>query len=109
MSVQRDIFVLHAGTVSGDAMTVVPGVTVKFICTGPVDPFQPTWFVNRKSAETDGSCYKSTISDAEGQNYTAILMINGNHTCDTFNVYCRIYSGPQALYLHNITLTVQGK
>ena len=90
-------------------MTVAPGVSVMFTCTGPVDPFQPTWFVNRESAETNGDCYISTLSEAERQNYTATLMISGNHTCGTFNVYCRIYSGPRALYLHNITLRVQGK
>ena len=103
---------MYAGTVSGDAMiamVVAPGVTVKFTCTGPTDPVQPTWFVNGKIAESDGDCYKSKLTEAEGQNYTATLTINGNHTCDTLNVYCRIYSGPQALYLQNTTLAVQGK
>ena len=110
MSVQKDSFVLFAGIVSGDAMmNVPPGVTVKFTCTGPTDPFQPTWFVNGKIAKSDEHCYKWKLSEADGQNYTSTLKINGNHTCDTFDVYCRIYSGPQKLYLHNTTLTVQGK
>ena len=103
-------FVLHAG-VGSDAMIVAPGVSVEFNnCTGPADDyFQPTWFVNRRVAATEGDCYRSRLRTAEGPNYTATLVINGNRTCDTFDVYCRIYKESQALYLHNTTLTVQGK
>ena len=92
-------------------MTVAPGVTVKFdTCTGLADQstVEPTWFVNGKTAETEGDCYESIIT-AEGRNYTATLTINGNHTCNTFNVYCRIYRESQTLYLHNTTVTFQGK
>ena len=92
-------------------MTVAPDVTVKFNrCTGLADLFtvQPTWFVNGKIAKTERDCYKSNIT-AEGRNYTATLTINGNHTCDTFNVYCRIYRESQALYLYNTTVKFQGK
>ena len=101
-------FVLHAG-VGSNAMIVAPGVSVEFNnCTGPADEFfQPTWFVNGRVAATDGGCYRSILSGMD--HYIATLVINGNHTCDTFNVYCRIYRESQALYLHNTTLTVQGK
>ena len=91
-------------------MTVAPGVTVKFnTCTGPADlsAVQPTWFVNGKIAETEGDCYES-ITTAEGRNYTATLTINGNHTCNTFNVYCRI-DRLESQYIHNTTVTFQGE
>ena len=101
-------FRFRAG-VGSDAMIVAPGVSVEFNnCTGPADGFfQPTWFVNGRVAATDGGCYRSRLSGMD--HYTATLVINGNHTCDTFNVYCRIYRESQDLYLHNTTLTVQGK
>ena len=103
-------FVLHAGTV-GYAMIVAPGVTVTFTCTGPADQstVEPTWFVNGEIAETEGDCYRSILRRAEGLIYTATLMINGNRTCDSFIIYCRIYRDSQFLYLHNATLTFQGK
>ena len=102
-------FVLHAGTI-GYAMIVAPGVTVTFTCTGPGDQsaVEPTWFVNGKFTVTDGGCYRSILRRAEGLIYTATLMINGNRTCDTFIIYCRIYRDSQFLYLHNATLTFQG-
>ena len=93
-------------------MMVAPGVTVRLnTCTGPAgqSTVEPTWFVNGEIAETEGDCYRSALRTAEGLNYTATLVINGNRTCDTFNVYCRIYKESQALYLHNTSLTVQGK
>ena len=91
--------------ISGDVINVATGVSVEFACTGP-DP--PTWFVNGRAAVTEGDCYRWRLIRSGEVNYTATLVINGNRTCDTFNVYCRIYSGPQVLYLHNTTLTVQG-
>ena len=91
--------------ISGGVINVATGVSVKFACTGP-DP--PTWFVNGRAAVTEGVCYTSRLRTAGGPNYTATLVINGNRICDTFDVYCRIYSGQQALYLHNTTLRVQG-
>ena len=81
--------------ISGGVINVATGVSVKFACTGP-DP--PTWFVNGRAAVTEEDCYRSTLRRTEGLNLTATLVINGNHTCNTFNVYCRIYSVPQALY-----------
>ena len=98
------------GAVGNVMLTVAPDVTVKFTCTGPADLFvvEPTWFVNGKTAVSYGDCY-TLLRTTEGRNYTATLTINGNHTCDTLNVYCRIYRESQALYIHNTTLTFQGK
>ena len=112
MSVYKKMLFLHAGTVGNTMITVAPGVTVKFnTCTGPagLSAVQPTWFVNGKIAETEGDCYESILIIAEGLNYTATLTINGNDTCDTFNVYCRIYRESQFLCIHNTTVTFQGK
>ena len=93
-------------------MVVAPGATIELICTGPVNAFLPTWVVNGEALDTGSSrdnCYKATSHRRPGhQSRTTILMINGNHTCDTLNVYCRIYSGTEFLYFHNTTLTVQG-
>ena len=90
-------------------MIVAHGVSVKFACTGPADDFQPTWFVNGRVAETEIACYRSTLSDAEGINYTATLTIDGNHACGDFNIKCRIFKESQALYLHDTTVMVQGE
>ena len=65
--------------------------SVEFICTGPVIASLPTWFVNGRVAVTKGNCYRLTIRRAAGINATATLTINGNHNCDTFIIYCRIY------------------
>ena len=84
-------------------MTVAPGVTVEFTCTGP-DSIN--WFVNGRRAETLGDCYRSDIR-AEELNYVATLIITGNHTCSIFIIYCTV-SREVHLYLHNTTLLVQG-
>ena len=98
-----------AGIGGRDIMIVAPRVTVEFKCTGPGgESGRPTWFLNGGLAETDGGCYRSTFTRAEGLNYTSTLIINGNRTCNTFNIYCIIYKEAR-LYLHNTTLVVQGQ
>ena len=94
--------------ISGDAklVHVAPGVSVEFSCTGPD---HPTWFLNGISVISEGNCYRSAYNRKSGElNATAVLTIKGNHTCNTFNVYCRILSEPQFFYLYNTTLTIQG-
>ena len=82
-------------------MTVAPGVTVEFTCTGPdVD-----WFVNGRRAETRAECYRSDLN-AEGLNYIATLTITGNHACSIFTIYCSV---SREVPLHNTTLLVQGQ
>ena len=83
---------------------VAPGVTVKLICTGP----DVAWYLNGRQAFTNEDCYKLALRSAGDRNATATLAINANRTCDAFNVYCRIYSKSQFLYIHNTTLIVQG-
>ena len=85
-------------------------MTVQFTCTGPGQI--PTWRVNERVAVSKGNCYTLTIREAAGTNFiSAILAISGNHTCDTFNIYCTIQvSESQLLYSRNIqfSLTFQG-
>ena len=90
--------------IGGGPIVVAPGVTVELICTGP----DVVWYLNGRQASTYGDCYRLTVRGAGDRNVTATLAINGNHTCDAFNVYCRIYSASQFLYIHNTTLIVQG-
>ena len=97
----------YAGT-SGDVVIVAPGVSVEFTCTGPDGEFPPSWLLNGREAETEGDCYRSRLRRASELNATDILMINGNHNCNMFNMRCRIHSESQFLYLNNTTLTVQG-
>ena len=106
-TVQKLVDLIFAGIGGRDVIIVARGVTVEFTCTGPVDVSQPSWVLNGKLAETDGGCYRSTFKEAEGSNYTSTLIINSNSTCNTFNIYCRIFKEVQ-LYLHNTTLVVQG-
>ena len=86
-------------------MTVAPGVTVEFTCTGP-DSI--VWFVNGRRANTLEDCYRSDIradEDSERLNYTATLKVTGNHTCSIFIIYCRV---SREVHLHSTTLLVQG-
>ena len=83
---------------------VAPGVTVELMCTG----LAVLWYLNGRQTISDEDCYRLTSRRAGDRNVTATLAINGNHTCDAFNVYCRIYRESQFLYLHNTTLIVQG-
>ena len=76
-------------------------MTVQFTCTGPG---LPTWYVNGRITESKGNCYRLTIRRAAGMNVATILTINGNQTCDTFNVYCGIVvSESQLLYARNVS------
>ena len=95
--------------ISGDVMIVAPDITVEFTCSGAVDSFQPTWFLNGRVAETEGNCYRSRLRRLGELNTTATLTISGNYdTCDNFKIYCRIFRELQFLYLHNTTVTFQG-
>ena len=95
--------------IGSDAVSVASGVTVKFTCTGPADSFLPTWLVNGTPVVSSGNiCYRSTSRRNPGElNATVTLTINGNRTCNTFDIYCRIFKGVH-LYVHNTTLVVQG-
>ena len=46
----------------------------------------------------------------DGVAQTATLMINGNLTCETVNVYCEVYNITEQrfVHMHNITLRFQG-
>ena len=89
--------------VSGDAMTVAPGVTVEFTCTGP-DSID--WFVNGRRADTLGDCYRSNFrADEDSEDIATLLIITGNHTCSIFIIYCRV---SREVHLHSTTLLVQG-
>ena len=90
--------------IGGGPIVVAPGVTVELICTGP----DVVWYLNGRQALTYKDCYRLTIGGAGDRNVTATLAINANHTCDAFNVYCRIYREPDFLYIHHTTLIVQG-
>ena len=88
--------------ISGGAMTVAPGVTVEFTCTGP-DSI--VWFVNGRRADTLGDCYRSNFRADEDSEDIATLTITGNHTCSIFIIYCRV---SREVHLHSTTLLVQG-
>ena len=90
--------------IGGGPIVVARGVTVELICTGP----DVVWYLNGTQTLSYEDCYRLTIRRAEDRNVTATLAINGNHTCDAFNVYCRIYRESDFLYIHNTTLIVQG-
>ena len=90
--------------IGGGPIVVAPGVTVELICTGP----DVVWYLNGRQALSYEDCYRLTVRGAGDRNVTGTLAINGNHTCDAFNVYCRIYRESQFLYIHNTTLIVQG-
>ena len=91
--------------IGADDIILAPGVTVQFTCTGPG---LPTWRVNGRVTVTKGNCYTLTIREAAGTNFTsAILAISGNHTCDTFNIYCTIQaSESRLLYLRNVQFSL---
>ena len=96
------------GIGAGD-IVLTPGVTVRFTCTGPGRGL-PTWYVNGKfAAEGEANqCYTLNFSGAKKLT-TAKLTINGNLTCDTFDIYCTIQvSELEFRNLHNISLGFQG-
>ena len=94
-------FVLFTG-IGADDLILALGMTVRFTCTGPGQ--LPTWHVNERVAESNGNCYRLTIRRAAGMNSSAILTINGNQTCDTFNIHCGIVvSESQLLYARNVS------
>ena len=90
--------------IGGGPIVVARGVTVELICTGP----DVAWYLNGRQAFTNEDCYRLALRSVGDRNVTGTLAINGNHTCDAFNVYCRIYGESQFLYIHNTTLIVQG-
>ena len=97
-------FIFSLTGIGADDIILAPGMTGQFTCTGPG---LPTWHVNGEVAETKGNCYRLTIRRAAGINTTAILTISGNHTCDTFNIYCTIQaSESQLLYLRNVQFSL---
>ena len=64
----------------------------------------PGWFVNGTEVLTTGDRYKLTTSDG-----VAVLMINGNLTCETMIVYCEVVTTErQFVHIHNTTLRFQG-
>ena len=80
-------------------MTVAPGVTVEFTCTGP-DSI--VWFVNGRRADTMGDCSRSNFRADDSED---TLTITGNHNCSIFIISCRV---SREVHLHNTTLLVQG-
>lgn len=102
-------FYLDYIDISAGVVVVAPGVSVEFTCTGPDGEFPPTWLLNGRRAETEGDCYRSRLRRPGGLNVTDTLVVNGNRdTCNTFNVYCRIFIESRFLYMYKTTLTVQG-
>ena len=97
---------MYTGT--GADVTVVHvanNTTVKLMCADTAG-FVPTWFMN--GSVVVGDDYSYSIDENTGV-VTGTLMIDGNHTCGAFNVYCRAHNGSGDLQnLHNTSLTVQG-
>lgn len=96
---------LHTG-IDADVsnLKAARNTTVEFTCIAPNDAlFPPVWFMNGSFVPSEDG-YRSSRDENTGELF-GTLIINGNHSCGTFHVYCRL-SGRQIR--HNITLTVEG-
>ena len=95
---------LHAGTGADGSMQAAHNTTVELTCiTSDDDPTAPIWFIDEVQAlSQDG--YRSSRDENTGK-LIGTLMINGNLTCGTFNVYCKLESRQ---IMHSTTLTVEG-
>ena len=92
------IMCLYADT--GEELTVAHNTTVELTCIDQNDDgYYPGWYWN---ASAPGSMYNTAGGTGE---LIGTLIINGNHTCGTFNAYCRLHSGQ---IKHNSLLTVGG-
>ena len=84
-------------------MTVVHNATTNFTYTAANGV--PIWYVN---GTINGYGYKQSINTDNGLP-TAILTVNGNHTCDTLSIHCEVSIGRQQfLTVYNTTLKFQG-
>ena len=86
-------------------MIVTHNTTINLTCAAAIDRGRtPDWFVNETEVLTIGDRYKVTTSDG-----VAVLMINGNLTCETMIVYCEVITTErQFVHMHNTTLRFQG-
>ena len=96
---------LHTG-IDADVsnLKAARNTTVEFTCIAPNDAlFPPVWFMNGSFVPSEDG-YRSSRDEDTGELF-GTLIINGNHSCGTFHVYCKL-SGRQIR--HNTTLTVEG-
>ena len=85
-------------------MKAAHNTTVELTCItsdGGLAP--PAWFMDGSLALTEDG-YTSSRDEDNGE-LIGILTINGNQTCGTFHLCCRLTSGQ---IMHNFTLTVEG-
>jgi len=81
-------------------MNAAHHTTIELTCIDQNDEgYYPVWYMN---GSADG--YRSSRDEGTGE-LIGTLIINGNRTCGTFNVYCRLYSGQT---VHNTILTMEG-
>ena len=95
---------LHTGIGADVSMKAAHNTTVKLICTASdAETFAPVWFLDGSvTVSEDG--YTSSRDEDTGE-LIGILTINGNQTCGTFHLCCRLTSWQ---IMHNFTLTVEG-
>ena len=95
---------IHTG-VCGNVVIVAHNTTINLTCTTS-GPRTPDWFVNGTEVDTSGDRYRVSTRNV---GRTTTLMINGNITCETANVYCEVITTErQFVYMHNTTLRFQG-
>ena len=83
-------------------MIVVHNATTNFTYTA--ENGLPIWHVNGMAV--NGYGYKQSINF---ELQTAILMVDGNRTCDTLSIHCEVSIGWQEfLTVYNTTLIFQG-
>ena len=96
--------------IGAENIILPPGLTVRFTCTGPPELSLPTWYINGDFAVEgeESQCYRLNFPE-DGNVTTATLTINGNLTCDTFDIYCAVeVSKSEFRNQHNISLEFQG-
>ena len=88
-------------------MIVTHNTTIYLTCTTSGHR-TPDWLANGTVVSTNGDRY--SVRTSNGVHYTATLMINGNLTCETVNVYCEVYSTTEQRFvrMHNTTLIFEG-
>ena len=90
---------MHAGTAVAD-LEAAHNATVSLTCIAPYgEIFSPDWFMDGAPA-----AYTTSLHPETGV-AIGTLIIDGNLTSGTFNVYCSLRSG---LIMFYTTLTING-
>ena len=85
-------------------MKAAHNTTVELTCTASEDdPIAPVWFMDGSFVLSEDG-YRASIDENTGK-LIGTLTINGNQTCGTFRIHCRLSGGQ---IMHNTTLTVDG-